>query len=81
MIMPLRMVEHFVDHPVTRVVDAAALATGVAYVVPEWRAAIHEWGLLAGDIAPIFAVVWLAVQIVCKIMVMWKGRGNGAVSD
>jgi hypothetical protein len=78
MIMPLRTVETFVDHPVTRVVDAAALATGVAYVVPEWRAAIHEWGLLAGDIAPIFAVVWLAVQIVCKIMVTRKGRGDEA---
>jgi hypothetical protein len=30
MIMPLRTVETFVDHPVTRVVDAAALVTGVA---------------------------------------------------
>ena len=72
--MPLRMVENFVDHPVTKVVDAAAVATGAAYIVPEWRSAIHECGLLAGDIAPIFAVFWLAVQIICKIVVTWKGN-------
>ncbi len=70
--MPLRMVENFVDHPVTKLVDAAAVATGAAYVVPEWRSAIHEWGLISGDLAPIFAVVWLAVQIICKIMVTIK---------
>ncbi len=76
--MPLQTIENFVEHPITKFVDAAALATGAAYVVPEWRAAIHEWGLLAGDIAPIFAVVWLAVQIVCKIAVTRNGGGSGA---
>ena len=70
--MPIRMVEHFIEHPLTKLVDAAAVATGAAYVVPEWRAAIHEWGLIAGDVAPIFAVAWLAVQIVCKIYVTCK---------
>lgn len=67
--MALRIVENFVDHPITKVVDAAAVATGAAYVVPEWRTAIHEWGLMAGDVARIFAIVWLAVQIVCNILV------------
>jgi hypothetical protein len=28
--------------------------------------------------APIFAVVWLTVQIVCKIVVTWKGSGDGS---
>jgi len=77
--MPLRTVEISVDHPITKAVDAAAVATGAAYIVPEWRSAIHEWGLLAGDVAPIFGVVWLAVQIICKIVVTWKsGNASGA---
>jgi hypothetical protein len=50
----------------------AAVATGAAYVVLEWRSAIHEWRLISGDLAPIFAVVWLAAQIVCKIIVTTK---------
>jgi hypothetical protein len=77
MIMAVRMVENFVAHPVTRAVDMAAVATGAAYVLPEWRAAIHEWGLIAGDIAPIFAVLWLAVQIICKIVVTRKCSNYG----
>ena len=76
--MPMRMVENFVEHPVTKLVDAAAIATGAAYVVPEWRSAIHEWGLISGDLAPIFTVVWLAVQINCKIIVTIKRDRGGS---
>jgi hypothetical protein len=72
--MPLRAIETFIDHPATKVADAAAVATSAALVVPSWREALHEAGILAGDIAPIFAVVWLAVQIVCKIVVTVKLR-------
>lgn len=75
--MPIQMVKNFIEHSLRKLVDAAAVATGAAYVVPEWRAAIHEWGLIAGDVAPIFAVIWLAVQIVCKIYVTVK-RGAGS---
>ena len=71
--MILLRIENFIAHPFTRVVDVAAVATGAAYILPEWRNAIHEWGLIAGDIAPIFAVVWLAVQIICKIVLTWEG--------
>jgi hypothetical protein len=62
---------------VTRAVDMAAEATGAAYVLPALRAAIHEWGFIAGDIAPIFAVLWLAIQIICKIGVTRKCRDCG----
>ena len=72
--MPLRAVANFIEHPVTKVADAAAVATSAALVVPEWRASLHEAGILASDVAPIFAVVWLAVQIICKVAVTWKMR-------
>ncbi len=67
--MPILMVRNFIEHSLWKLLDAAAVATGAAYVVPEWRAAIHEWGLVADDSAPIFAVLWLAIQIVCKLYV------------
>ena len=67
--MPILMVRNFIEHSLRKLVDAAAVATGAAYVVLECRAAIHEWGPVADDSASIFAVLWLAIQIVCKLYV------------
>lgn len=67
--MLMRVVSNFIEHPITKVADAAAVVTSAAYFVPGWRAAIHEWSIIAADIAPILAVLWLSVQVVCKIIV------------
>jgi hypothetical protein len=70
--MLVQRLQDFVDHPLTKWVDVAALTTSAAsaasYVYPDFRAAVHEWGIIFTDLAPIAAFFWLIVQIVCKIV-------------
>jgi hypothetical protein len=44
----------------------AVIATGAA-TSPWWRDRLHIAATLATDLAPIFGVVWLAVQIIHKL--------------
>ena len=67
--MFINRLQDFVEHPLTQKVDFAALATIGVYLFPNSRAALHEWSIVATDIAPIAAVIWLVVQTLCKIIV------------
>ena len=67
--MLVNRLQDFVDHPLSQKIDFAALATVGVYLFPDLRATLHEWSVVATDIAPIAAVVWLAVQTVCKVIV------------
>jgi hypothetical protein len=67
--MFIHRIQDFIDHPLTRVVDGAAVATSAAYFFPDARAAIHEWGIVFTDLAPIAAFVWLVIQSICKVIV------------
>lgn len=67
--MLIRLITDWQNSPFVRAVDAAAVATGAIVFVPVWRDTLHEISGVAADIAPIAAVLWLVVQIICKIFV------------
>ena len=73
--MIISRLQSFVDSPITKTVDAAAVATGAATALvgqlPDFRASLHEWGLVAVDIIPIATVLWLLLQGVCKVIVTY----------
>ena len=53
------------DNPIIKAVDVVVAATTITY--PLWRTQLHEWGGIAADAAPIFGIIWLVVQVYCKI--------------
>ena len=67
--MLIRLIEDWQNSQIVRAVDAMAVTAGAALVVPGWRDTLHDMAGVAADIAPISAVLWLIVQIVCKIFV------------
>lgn len=71
--MFVQRLQDFIDHPYTKVADVAALVTSASAAInfyyPYFRVELHEWGAVFTDIAPIAAVIWLFVQIACKIIV------------
>lgn len=76
--MYIQRLQDFIDHPATKIIDGAALATAAAAAVPGMRETLHDLGSIATDIAPIGAVIWLAVQIICKIIITHATVTNGA---
>ena len=67
--MFIQRLQVVIDHPLTKVVDTAAIATSAAYFFPNTRAQIHELGIIFTDLAPIAAFIWLLVQTICKVIV------------
>lgn len=79
--MFVQRLQEFIEHPFTRATDAIAVTTGTVYVVPTMRAAIHEWAPFFADLAPYGVVVWLATQIICKIVVTHAQAFGGRRQD
>lgn len=67
--MIIQRLQQFIESPYSKAADIAAVATSASYYFPGPRQALHELGGLFTDIAPIAAVLWLLVQIVCKVIV------------
>lgn len=79
--MFVQKLQDFIDHPATRIMDGAALATAAVSAMPGFRDTLHDLGSMATDIAPIGAVLWLAVQIVCKIIVTYHNVTDDEESE
>ena len=50
---------------------------GAAVTSPLWLAGLRDVSLVAGYLVPIFGLIWLAVQIVNKLVEMADARGRG----
>jgi hypothetical protein len=73
--MIVSKLQAFIDSPLTKAADAAAVVTGTAtaaaHMFPDFRESLHDWALVFVDIAPIATVFWLLIQGVCKIIVTY----------
>lgn len=67
--MPQRIVDWF-DNPFVKVADVTVV--GAAITSPWWRPILHEWSAVAADLAPIIGVLWIGVQIGCKVWLTAK---------
>lgn len=74
MTMPLRHVqENFVpDTMIFKIADATVAAGAMTF--PWWRHSLHDWSAIAADFTPIFGVTWLGVQIIARLIEVWRKR-------
>lgn len=72
--MLLSRLDEVKDHLLFKIADATIAAGAMTY--PLWRQALHEFSEIMSDIAPVFGVAWLGVQIVCKLTGTCGGKKN-----